>query len=354
MRAILMTLVACTLVSVVAADEPPSVLLDHHHWKRLKTYAESRLKTAPNDAEANYYMGRVLMRMGDPERALTHAEKAASAAPQNAEYRWLVAQAVGESASRASVLRQMGLARRFRREVETVLQMDPKHVEGHYGLMLYYFKAPGIAGGDRKKAYAEADAIMNIDRAKGYLAQVRLAQEEKQTTRLEELYRKAIEADPKEYDAHIGLLNVYASAEPRNAAGAEKHARAAIAIQPDRSSGYSGLAWALAAQQRWNELDALLAEAEAKIPDDLIPYFNAGALLQREGHDPARAERYLRKYLTQPPELGRPSHAVAHWRLGLLLEKAGRKQEAITAIETAVRLDPAFEPAKKDLKRLRS
>ena len=40
--------------------------------------------------------------------------------------------------------------------------------------------------------------------------------------------------------------------------------------------------------------------------------------------------------------------------LGLLLEKQGRKAEAIAELEQAVRMNPDFENAKKDLKRLKS
>src|SRR5262249_54500279 len=69
--------------------------------------------------------------------------------------------------------------------------------------------------------------------------------------------------------------------------------------------------------------------------------------------DLPRAERYFRKYLSQEPEGQTPSLAAAHWRLGLVLEKQGRKPEAITEMETALRLQPSFAPAKKDLQRLR-
>jgi tetratricopeptide (TPR) repeat protein len=67
-----------------------------------------------------------------------------------------------------------------------------------------------------------------------------------------------------------------------------------------------------------------------------------------------RAERYARKCLSQEPEPTSSSHAVAHWRLGLVLEKEGRKADAVAEIETATKLDPHFEQAQKDLKRLRS
>lgn len=55
----------------------------------------------------------------------------------------------------------------------------------------------------------------------------------------------------------------------------------------------------------------------------------------------------------QEPEPVAPSFAIAHWRLGLILEKQGRKSEAIAEIEIATKLDKKFEPAQKDLKRLR-
>ena len=41
-----------------------------------------------------------------------------------------------------------------------------------------------------------------------------------------------------------------------------------------------------------------------------------------------------------------------HWSIGLVYEKR-RKAEARKELETALQLNPDFEPAKRDLKRLR-
>jgi tetratricopeptide (TPR) repeat protein len=103
---------------------------------------------------------------------------------------------------------------------------------------------------------------------------------------------------------------------------------------------------------RWADLDAILAKSEAAVPDDFTPYYQAGRVLLATNKDPARAERYFRKYLTIPPELRAPTHAHAFWRLGNVLEKQGRKNEAIEALRTALRMKPDLEQAKKDLKRL--
>ena len=46
--------------------------------------------------------------------------------------------------------------------------MDAKNVEARESLMEFYFDAPGIAGGDKKKAWALADEIGKIDAARGF------------------------------------------------------------------------------------------------------------------------------------------------------------------------------------------
>ena len=87
------------------------------------------------------------------------------------------------------------------------------------------------------------------------------------------------------------------------------------------------------------------------IPDDFSPYYEAARTLLAEGADLPRAERYLRKYLTQDPEGETPSPALAHWRVGAgALRMEGRKPEAIAEVETALRLKPDLREAKKDLK----
>jgi hypothetical protein len=75
----------------------------------------------------------------------------------------------------------------------------------------------------------------------------------------------------------------------------------------------------------------------------------------REGVELPKAEAYLKKYIneTKEPEPDSPIIAGAHWSLGLVFEKEGRKAEARSELETAVRLKPDFEQAKRDLKRLK-
>ena len=156
---------------------------------------------------------------------------------------------------------------------------------------------------------------------------------------------------PTRYETVVPWCNY--TAGNKRWADAEKCGRELLSINPGRSGGYSMLAFVYTSQQRWSDLDKVLADGERNVPDNLSPYFNAGRLLADSGADNARGERYLRKYLSQDPEPSSPRPAVAHWRLAQIMEKSGRKPEAVAELETATRLQPKFEAAEKDLKRLK-
>ena len=293
----------------------------------------------------------------DPDGALGPAEKSAALAPRNADYQWQLAQVVGELASNASLFKQIGLAKRFKREAEAVLAIDPKHTGAMIGLMEFYYRAPGIVGGDKKKAEAIPDQIMAINKVDGYAAKVRLlgrSDPPASVTQLEQIWVQAVQADPSRFDPHINLASIYTGGTSPRWELAEKEALQAKKIDPDRTGPYLILAAAYAAGERWSDLDGILAEAEKTIPDNLAPYLRASIQLTTSNKDLPRAERYARKYLSQEPEPNSTNLAGAHYRLAQVLEKQGRKPDAIGELQAALKLDPKFEPAQKDLKRLKS
>jgi tetratricopeptide (TPR) repeat protein len=333
-----------------AADTPQALMDDGHH-KRLRAIAERQYRDHPNDPEALWMMSVVKLSWDNHKAALDLAEKAVAADPKNPRYHLALAEAVGREAQKASILRQPGLALRFKRELAATLALDPKNVAAMKYLIAFDFEAPGIMGGDKANGRATADQIMRIDPVEGYLAQVTVARYDKQGNRIEELLRKAVEAGPNSYQAHVNLANFCLNPLKRNGE-AEAHAREALRIDPSRANAHSALAVSLIAQDKWAELDGALAQAEKDVPDNLFPYFRTGQSCLARPNELARGERYFRKYLTQEPEPYSPNHSQAHWRLGQTLEKLGRKPEAIAEFQASVKLDPD-SPARQDLKRLK-
>jgi tetratricopeptide (TPR) repeat protein len=348
-------LILTCLVALAAAETPsaPEALVESGHFKRARAIVEPVLQKNPNDAEAAYLLSEIKQAYGDLEAATTLAEKALSLDAKNARYHFQLAQLYGQAAQKAGIFKQLGLVHKFKSESETALSIDPNFLDAREGMMEFYLQAPGIIGGDRKKAQTTADEIGKINAVRGFLAQARLAQVAKDASAEEAARLKAVQADSHDYNAAVSLAGFYTRPAAKKYDLAEKYYHDAQRIDLGRAGAYAGLALIYAEQQRWNDLDALLARSEKEVPDNFVAFYQAGKALLLQDNDLPRAERYFRKYITQEPEGANPNLAAAHWRLGLVLEKQGRKNDAISEIQTAVNLSPDFDPAKKDLKRLR-
>jgi tetratricopeptide (TPR) repeat protein len=346
----LRTLSAAFLGAALASAQTssPDDLLPGSHFKRFRALAAAH---SPDDAEGLYLNATVKQLWGSLDDAEKLAERAIAANPKEARYHYRLAVVSGEKAQKASVIHQIGLARKFKKEADATLAIDPNHVRTLDMMLQFYLHAPGIAGGDKAKAQTVADQLMKIDPVEGFRALVTLAQYDKQNDRIEGLWRKSVETRPASWEAHMDLAGWCANQKKLDEA--ERHAREAIRIHPDRAAAYGLLAAVLVHQDKWNDLDTTLIQAEKSDPDNLVPYYRAANNCLARKVELPRAEHYFRKYLSQEPEPeGSPSLAATHWRLGLLLEQANRKPEAIAELQSAIKLDPN-SPAKTDLKRLK-
>jgi tetratricopeptide (TPR) repeat protein len=309
-----LTLAALLAASAALAQTPAEDLIEAGHWKRARALVEPRLREAPNDPLAVFLMSQINFAFGHKAAPLDLAEKAVALSPGVAKFHRQLAEALGVKAQRSNLFQQAFLARRFKKEIDTALAIEPNDVQAQRDLMEYYLLAPGLVGGDRKQAAAAAERIAHIDRGQGFLAQARIAQFDRDPARQESLLRKAVEAAPSKYKVRIALAQFYAK-ERVNWDGAADNARAAIEIDPTRADGYSILTAAYAAQGKWPELEATLAAAERGVPDDLTPHFRAAEAMLASGKNFAAAEVDLRKYLAQEPEGNEPTLAEARQKL---------------------------------------
>src|SRR5262245_23092128 len=181
MRVTASLLIACAVATAGAApaDTDLRALIDGGHWKQARAALEPRVKANPSDAEAAALLARVKQTYGDLDAALPLAESAVRLDPKNADYHWTLAWIVGQQAQKASIFRQLGLAKRFRHEAEAAIALDPKHIDARLGLISFYVQAPGIAGGDKTKAEQVAADVAKVDPAWGHMARARFLRETK-------------------------------------------------------------------------------------------------------------------------------------------------------------------------------
>ena len=345
-----------TFAAPAGDDASPDALIKDGHWKRARAVVEPQYRAHPDDAELNYLLSEIDSAFGNLDRARALAEKAVALKNNDARYHRQLADVDGETAETASLFAKGGWARKFKAEAEQAAQLDPKDLDARFDLLEYDLQAPRLMGGGKDKAAQMAEEIAKIDPAQGDLAQARIAQDAKDAGAEESWYLKALALAPANYDVLTRAAVFYERPPQPRLDQAKKYAEQAIKVHPECAEGYSLLASAYASEGRWNELEAALAQAQKKVPDDFDPYYRAGlTILNSNGSTPAalaRAEGYFRRYLTSDPEGGEPTLAHAHWRLGLILEKEGQKSQAVSELKAALDLNPNLGAAKKDLSRL--
>jgi hypothetical protein len=312
----------------LAQDAAPEQLIEAGHWKRARVLVEARLRAAPDDANAIFLQSQIRNAFGDHTSPQTLAEKAVRLDGGVARYHRQLAEVQGVMAQHAGILQQVALARRFRKEIDTALALDPRDVQAQRDLMEFYLLAPGLLGGDIKRAESAAQQIAALDQAEGFLARARIAEVRKDNGQMEAMLRRAAEVHPPSYKAQVALAEFYLAPEHPNDAPAEAWARSALAVDGKRIGAYSVLASIYAGRGDWSALDTVLSDAAGNVPDDFAPYYRAAERLLAANRDPARVERYLRRYLTQEPEGNQPAAAEAQAKLSLALRAQGQDASA--------------------------
>ncbi len=280
----------------------------------LSSVASAQAGTAAFDE------GVRLMRLNKPDAAERQFERAVAADERNGTYHLWLGRAVGQQASTASTLRQPFMARRIKAEFERAVALDPELIDARDGLVQFYLMAPGVMGGSTAKAREQQREIARRSAYRGHLAAANIAWAGKDT------------------------------------AGTERAIRAALAAAPDSVLTVITLAQRQSSWGRTAAAFATLDEFLARRPRDIAVRFQVGRLAAISGEQLPRGERVLRDLLAEPewePTNSRPSRAAVHYRLGVVLEKSGRKSDAKASYERALALDPQLKPAKDALAALR-
>lgn len=345
-----------------ASQAPADRLLNDGHYLRAEPLVRGALQRNPKDAHALSNLSVIDWAFNRLDASIADAEKAVAVYPESAEAHSKLADALGAKllSSDAGTLTKIALARRFRKEIDRTLEIDPNDVDALQDLALFYWHAPGFVGGDKSKARQTADKLFQISPHSGAAARVDFASDDSDARRrngsIAAIWRTAVAARPDSYDAHAALAAAYLedSGDANHLVTAETEAKRALALDPTRVSAYATLAVVYARTGRWSETDTLLEQARERVPDDRTPQYRVAVaiLAGNQNQQLQNAEQMLRDYLAHPPEGQQPSHAGAHWRLGQVFERQGHKADAVREFQTAVQQDGSLEEAKKDLKRL--
>lgn len=277
--------------------------------------AQLQRETGPR---ASFLRGCQHLAKRDFGKAGAEFERATRESPNEAAFHFWFGRATGEQAQRANVLRQPGLARRTKGEFERAVELDSSYIPAREGLVRYYIAAPGMFGGSIDRAREQAAAITRLNAYRGGLAHANVAIADKDTAALIRAHEELAALFPDSLVPRVSLFNVHAARRDWPAA--------------------------------WRELDAAL-----RLRPSLVTLrYAEGRVAAESGQQLDRGEAALRAYLGHSPAPNEPSLAGAHWRLGMIAAHRGDVAGARKSYETALSVDPKFEPAKAALARLKS
>lgn len=314
-RAILVLVLLGAMRPAASADSAPSLLAAGRVDEAIATL-RSQITGNPNDAEAYHLLCRAYFSLGDWDRGISACEKAVSLAPDSSRYHMWLGRIYGEKADASNFLSAAGLAKKVRNEFERAVQLSPDSADARTDLAEFYLEAPGIVGGGRDKAAAQAQTLATIDPAKAHWVNGRIAEKKKDLAGAERAYRAAIDASQGSALAWFNLALFY------------RHV------------------------QRWDDMESAIHQAAKAQMDRPEVLMESGEILIRSGRNYPAAAQLLRRYLSSSPMVEEAPAFKAHYLLGTVLEKQGDKQAAAQEYRAALSLAKSFSRAQEALNRV--
>jgi predicted Zn-dependent protease len=181
---------------------------------------ETQLKTFSDDPAILWRLGRSLVRQGERQktkadklaayaRAEGLSQKAVGLSPREPQTHFWLGIAMGRRGETRGIIRSLFLVGPLRREMRTVLELDPKLGGPHHVLGEMLLEIPAIAGGSKKEAVRELELAAELEPdysphftalAEAYIA---VGEKAKAKAALERIAAIREPADPGEYDENV-------------------------------------------------------------------------------------------------------------------------------------------------------
>ena len=307
---------ALLLLSLAAAasDSPQDLLATGRVDQAIETL-DRQIDASPS-ATAYNLLCRAHLELGAWDAGIPSCEKAVALEPGNGVYHLWLGRIYGGKAERAGMFSAAGLAKKVHNEFERAVELAPDNWEARTDLAEFYLEAPGLVGGGKDKARAQAEQIAPLNPAMAHWVKGRIAEKSKDLDAAEQEYRAAVEASQGGARAWLNLAGFY---RHTNRTGAMENA---------------------------------LHKMESSPLDHPGALVDGASILIRTDRDSAMAIRLLRRYIDSSVTVEEAPVFKAHSMLGGLLEKQGDRAAAAEQYRAALAMAHSYRPAQEGLKRV--
>lgn len=150
--------------------EKAEKLYKEKKYEEAKVLFESYLKSVPNHLKTIEYLGDIAGSSKKWDVAISYYKKLKQQNPGSANYWFKYGGALGMKAKSVNKFKAVGMISDIETAFLTAANLDKKHLESRWALVMLYIELPGIVGGSEKNAAKYADELMTISKVDGYLA----------------------------------------------------------------------------------------------------------------------------------------------------------------------------------------
>ncbi len=339
---------------LVAGTYDPRPDLEAGRYLKVFADAEAQLKADPRNALALAAKSQALTSQQRFGEALAFAESALSLQPRLPDAilaRGLARAGTAVQQRNFSSLRHASGALD---DLESATQADPRLLTAWMSLTLAYQQLPGLLGGSTRKALACAAKLKAVNPARGELLQGMVLSMDGRWHEAERCFQRALTLAPTDPEAVYGYLDSLGSRETRKKLGVPEQTRrlaqdATRLLPPvkNRARALEAITDALLDAGQPMEAWRIAKEALSLVDAPSLVRLQLGKLAARSGLHRDEGLVLLDQVVREPLEGGSGGYASAHWRRGQILNDLGRKNEARSAAQAALKFDSKHPGARK-------
>lgn len=352
-------LLIATVLGMAVMAYSPRADLEAGHYLKAMAEAEAQLKIDPSDALAWAAKSQALASQQRFGEALAAAEKALALNPGLADGFEARGLARAGTAIQQRSLSSLRNASGALDDLEAAVKADPKLTTAWLSLGLAYQQLPGILGGSTRKALGCAESLRQLNPAKGDLLQGTVLAMAERWKEAEPFLARALAAAPADPEIVAGYLEALGSRETKKTLGEPEQDRR-LAVEARKllpgihtsARGVEAVSQALLDANQHEEAWTVAKEGLNQVDAPSLLRLALGKIAARTGLHREEGLAMLDQVLKEPLEGGSGGYPAAHWRRGQILKDLGRKAEAKTEAEAALKLDPKHPGARNLLNEL--
>ena len=183
-------------------------LFEAEKYDQAQPFFESFLKETPSHLKTLEYLGDIAGHSKSWDKAIVYYRKLKQLKPSEANYYFKYGGVLGMKAKESNKFKALGMIDEVKESFEKAIELDPKHIEARWALVMIYIQLPGFVGGSESKAIKYSNELLKLSAVDGYLSRGQIEEYFKRYPAAEQQYKKAIAAGSTKVGNQM-LSNLY-------------------------------------------------------------------------------------------------------------------------------------------------